>query len=289
MRWEGERESENVEDGRGMGGGTMLAGGGIGTIVVVLLISAIFGVNPLQLLQQMPQGGGAGGNPVAQPGQVPPGQEQLVKFVSVVLRETEDVWTEQFQFQHMGKVYRKPKLHLFTGHVNSACGFSSAAVGPFYCPEDEKVYLDLSFFDEMQRRFHSPGDFAQAYVIAHEVGHHVQKLLGISDQVDALRRRSSEKESNELSVRLELQADFYAGVWAHFMQQEKHILDPGDIEEALHAAQAIGDDALQKQARGYVVPDSFTHGSSEQRMRWFTKGYQTGDVKQGDTFSAENL
>jgi predicted metalloprotease len=286
MRWQGERESENVEDRRGMGGGTMVAGGGIGTIVVVLLISAIFGVNPLQLLQQLPQGA-PGGNQVVQPGQVPPGQEQLVKFVKVVLAETEDVWTRQFQL--IGHQYRVPKLVLFTGHENSACGFASAAVGPFYCPVDEKVYLDLSFFDEMQRRFHSPGDFAQAYVIAHEVGHHVQKLLGKSDQVDALRRRSSEKESNALSVRLELQADFYAGVWAHYMQRDKRILDPGDIEEAMNAAKAIGDDALQRQSQGYVRPETFTHGSSEQRVRWFTKGYQSGDIKQGDTFNAEDL
>jgi hypothetical protein len=289
MEWQGGRESENVEDARGMGSGTMLAGGGVGTIVVVLLISAIFGVNPLQLLQQMPQGGGQGGNQVVQPGQIPPGQEELVKFVKVVLAETEDVWTPQFQAQRTGVAYRAPKLRLFNGSTDSMCGFSSAAVGPFYCPEDEKVYLDLSFFDELQRRFHAPGDFAQAYVIAHEVGHHVQKLLGISDKVDALRRRASEKESNALSVRLELQADFLAGVWAHYMQQQTHVLDPGDIDEALRAASSIGDDRLQQQARGYVRPDSFTHGTSEQRARWFKKGFETGDIKQGDTFNVENL
>jgi uncharacterized protein len=289
MEWQGGRESENVEDRRGMspgmGGGTMLAGGGVGTIIVVLLISAIFGVNPLQLLQQMPQGGG--GAPVAQPGQIPPGQEEQAKFAKVVMAETEDIWTPLFQ--RMGHDYRKPTLVLFNGYVKSECGLSSAAVGPFYCPEDEKVYLDLSFFDELKQRFHSPGDFAQAYVIAHEVGHHVQKLLGISDKVDALRRRADERESNALSVRLELQADFLAGVWAHYMQQQTHVLDPGDIDEALRAASSIGDDRLQKQAQGYVVPDSFTHGTSEQRVRWFKKGFDTGDIKQGDTFSAEEL
>jgi uncharacterized protein len=287
MEWQGGRESENVEDRRAMGGGTVLAGGGVGTIIVVLLLSAVFGVNPLQLLQQMPQGGGQGGIQLGQPVQVPPGQEQLAKFVKVVLGETEDVWTAQFQ--RMGKEYRKPTLVLFTGSTSSKCGFSSAAVGPFYCPVDEKVYLDLSFFDELQQRFHAPGDFAQAYVIAHEVGHHVQKLLGISDQVDARRQLAGKAESNALSVRLELQADFLAGVWAHYMQQQTRVLDPGDIEEALRAASAIGDDRLQKQAQGYVVPDSFTHGSSEQRVRWFKKGFETGDIKQGDTFSAENL
>jgi uncharacterized protein len=178
---------------------------------------------------------------------------------------------------------------LFTGSIQSACGFSSAAVGPFYCPEDEKVYLDLSFFDELQNRFHSPGNFAQAYVIAHEVGHHVQKLLGITDKVDAARQRASEKEANALSVRLELQADFLAGVWAHDIQQTKHVLDPGDIDNALRAASAIGDDRLQKQAQGYVVPDSFTHGTSAQRTKWFKKGFDTGDIKQGDTFNTDDL
>jgi predicted metalloprotease len=316
MEWQGQRESDNVEDDRGSSGGggglfgtSMFGGslpggsvgfhGGLGSIVLIVILCAVFHVNPMQLLQQAPQqnqgapagqgqnpfglqGGGQGGG-VA----VDPAQDQLVKFVKVVLADTEDTWTAQFQ--KMGMEYRKPKLHLFTGSVESACGFSSAAVGPFYCPEDEKVYLDLSFFDELQNRFHSPGNFAQAYVIAHEVGHHVQKLLGITDKVDAARQRASEKESNALSVRLELQADFLAGVWAHDIQQTKHVIDPGDIDNALQAASAIGDDRLQKQARGYVVPDSFTHGTSAQRVKWFKKGFDTGDIKQGDTFNTDDL
>jgi uncharacterized protein len=295
MEWEGQRESENVEDERantgGMMGGPIMVHGGLGTLAVILLVSLIFGVNPLQLLQQMPQGqpgANPGGPPIgAQPGgqAVDPAQDKLVKFVKVVLADTEDVWHSQFQ--RMGRQYRDPKLVLFNGAVRSACGFSSAAVGPFYCPEDEKVYLDLGFFDEMQNRFHAGGDFANAYVIAHEIGHHVQKQLGITDQVDALRRRVSEKEANQLSVRLELQADFLAGVWAHDAQ--RIIIQPGDIDEALRAATAIGDDRLQKQAQGYVVPDSFTHGTSAQRAKWFKKGYETGDIKQGDTFKTEDL
>jgi hypothetical protein len=323
MEWEGQRESENVEDDRGSTGGglfgtSMFGGslpggpvvfhGGLGSIVLIVILCAVFGVNPLQLLQQAPQqnpggfpgapagnpGGFQGGNPfgVKQGGgpvgaAVDPAQDRLVKFVKVVLADTEDVW--HAQFRRMGKEYREPKLVLFNGSIESACGFSSAAVGPFYCPDDEKVYLDLSFFDELSRRFQAPGDFAQAYVIAHEVGHHVQKLLGITDKVDALRRRASKKEANELSVRLELQADFFAGVWAHDAQQMKHILDPGDIDAAIRAASAIGDDRLQKQAQGYVVPDSFTHGTSAQRVKWFRKGFDTGDVGEGDTFNAEDL
>ncbi len=305
MEWEGQRESANVDDQRGStggggfggfslgggGGAPILVHGGLGTLVVIVLVSLVFGVNPLQLLQQLPQGNpGGGGAPVGmQPrgGAVNPAQDKLVRFVKVVLADTEDVW--HAQFQRMGREYREPHLVLYNNAVRSACGFSSAAVGPFYCPEDQRVYLDLSFFDEMQRRFHAGGDFAEAYVIAHEIGHHVQKQLGISDQIDNLRRRVSEKEANQLSVRLELQADFFAGVWAHDAQRMKDILQPGDIDEALHAAAAIGDDKLQKQSQGYVVPDSFTHGSSEQRVRWFKKGFETGDIKQGDTFSAEDL
>jgi uncharacterized protein len=307
MEWEGQRESENVEDrrgetggglfgsslGSGMPGGPMVLHGGLGTIAVILLVSVIFGVNPLQLLQQAPPGNpGGGGFPgVNQPAGAPggdranPEQERLVKFVKVVLADTEDVWSDQFR--RMGRQYQKPTLVLFSGEVGSACGLSSAAVGPFYCPEDEKVYLDLSFFDEMERRFHAKGEFARTYVIAHEIGHHVQKLLGISDKVDALRRRASKTESNELSVRLELQADFLAGVFAHHAPQLK--LTQSDIEDALRAANAIGDDALQKQAQGFVVPDSFTHGTSQQRMKWFTKGFQTGDINQGDTFGTDDL
>jgi uncharacterized protein len=296
-----ERESENVEDRRGMGGGgggrTMLAGGGLGTLVIVLLVSAIFGVNPLALLQQMPQGGGGGGIPGGGGAQLPQGRpvdpnDPSTKFIKRVLATTEDVW--QGQFQRLGGRYKEPRLVLFSGAVDSACGMADAAVGPFYCPGDEQVYLDLSFFDELAQKLRAPGDFAQAYVVAHEIGHHVQKLRGISDQVDAARRRVSEREANRLSVRLELQADFYAGVWAHDLNQMRgnqmrSIIQPGDIDEALRAASQIGDDRLQKQGRGYVVPDSFTHGSSEQRVRWFKKGFETGDIKQGDTFNTDDL
>jgi predicted metalloprotease len=304
MRWEGQRESENVEDERGASGGGFGGGmfggmsgrqvafhGGWGSLVLILLISVIFGVNPLQLLQA-PQGPPAANQPGFNPGVAPggaidPAHDKLVHFVKVVLADTEDVWDAQFR--RMGKEYRKPTLVLFSGKYTSACGFADVAMGPFYCPEDEKVYIDLSFYDELARRFHAPGDFAQAYVIAHEVGHHVQKLLGIEEQVSALRRRSSKREANELSVRLELQADFLAGVWAHDAQQMKQILDPGDLEEAINAASAIGDDRLQKQAQGFVVPDSFTHGTSAQRVKWFRKGFETGDINQGDTFAAEEL
>ncbi len=290
MRLDNQQESENVEDQRGLSGGGMAVGGGLGTLVLVLIVWALGG-DPRQLLQQI-------GQQQNQQGQALPGQQQgppepgkpdpLRHFVAVVLNDTEVVWSEQLPLQK-GIDYRKPKLVLFTGEVNSACGLSSAAVGPFYCPEDEKVYLDLSFYQELRTRFGAPGDFAQAYVIAHEVGHHVQKLLGISDQVDALRRRASKAQANALSVRLELQADFFAGVWAHHAQERFQFLDPGDIEEALNCAKAIGDDRLQTQAQGYAVPDSFTHGTSAQRARWFKKGFDTGDISQGDTFNAKEL
>jgi predicted metalloprotease len=281
MRWQGRRESDNVEDRRSMGGRTVLAGGGIGTIVIVLIISAVFGVNPLQLLQQMPQGQPGG----AQQGPIDPRQEEQAKFVKVILADTEDVWTEQFARQTRLE-YREPHLIMFSGQVSSACGFASAASGPFYCPEDENVYIDLSFFDEMQNRLGAKGDFARAYVIAHEIGHHVQKQLGLTEQVHRLRGRVSEEEYNQQSVRLELQADFLAGVWAHYMQK---VLDPGDIREAMECAAAIGDDKLQREAQGYVRPESFTHGSSEQRMRWFMKGYKSGMIKDGDTFNSPEL
>jgi predicted metalloprotease len=215
-----------------------------------------------------------------------PAQEELKHFVAVVLADTEDVWHEEFR--KMGKTYRDPHLVLFSGQVDSACGTADAAVGPFYCPGDEIVYLDLSFFDELKNRFHAPGEFAEAYVIAHEVGHHVQKQLGISDKVHAERERLSKAEYNRLSVRLELQADFLAGFWAYHAQKAKNILDPGDLEAALTAANAIGDDRLQKQARGYVVPDSFTHGTSAQRIRWFRRGFETGDFSKGDTFKVSD-
>jgi len=284
MKWIGRRQSGNVEDRRGGGGGGIPGGiftkGGLFTVVLIIIISLITGKNPLSLLEQS----GLGGNEstVEQQNYTPtPEEEEMSQFVRVVLAETEDVWSKQMQN------YRAPTLVLFTEQVESGCGFASSASGPFYCPTDEKVYIDLSFYDELKNRLGAPGDFAQAYVIAHEVGHHVQHILGISDKIQGLRNQLSEKENNALSVRLELQADFLAGVWAHYANKETHIIEPGDFEEALGAANAIGDDRLQKQSQGYIVPDSFTHGTSEQRMRWFRKGYETGDTKQGDTFSVK--
>jgi len=281
MRWKQERRSDNVEDRRGAMPGRLALGGG-GTIIV-LLIAWLMGADPRQLLDQLQ---------VAVPDQqtqvqVDPAQDELKQFVSVVLAETEDVWREQFKA--MGREYREPALVLFTDRVESACGSASAAVGPFYCPGDQKVYVDLGFYDLLRQRLGAPGDFAQAYVLAHEVGHHVQNLLGVSERMRAMRSQVSEEEYNRLSVRLELQADFYAGVWAHHTQRMKHNLESGDIDEALNAATAIGDDKLQKQSQGYVVPDSFTHGTSQQRARWFRLGYETGDMSQGDTFSARSL
>jgi hypothetical protein len=285
MRLDGQEESENVEDGRSVTPTGMAIGGGVGTLVLVLVIY-LLGGDPRPLLQQQP---GQGGPPQQQQQQNagPQPDDPQVHFVKVVLGDTEVVWSDLFQRQ--GKTYRKPKLHLFSGQVDSACGLAGAAVGPFYCPEDEKVYLDLSFYRELKSRFGAPGDFAQAYVIAHEVGHHVQKLLGISDRVSVLQHRASKAEANQLSVRLELQADFFAGVWANHAQKKFNFLDPGDIDDALRCAKAIGDDRLQMQARGYVVPDSFTHGTSAQRARWFKLGFTTGDMTQGDTFSAKEL
>jgi predicted metalloprotease len=283
MEWKGRRESENVEDRRTLTPGRIAAGGGVGALLIAL-VAYFLGGDPqalLKLFQQNPQGAGQQGAPVADPA-----QDELKHFVAVVLADTEDVWQEQFR--KLGKVYRKPHLVLFSGRVESACGLADAAVGPFYCPGDEHVYLDLSFFEELKNRFQAPGEFAQAYVIAHEVGHHVQKLLGISDKVSAQRNRLSKAAYNRLSVRLELQADFLAGFWAHHAQQTKHILEPGDLEAALRAANAIGDDRLQKQARGYVVPDSFTHGTSAQRIRWFRLGFETGDFSRGDTFALDD-
>ncbi|HZG54268.1 MAG TPA: neutral zinc metallopeptidase [Pyrinomonadaceae bacterium] len=284
MRWRGRRESANVEDRRGVSRGGMAVGGGLGTIVLVVL-ALLFGADPRELLDQS-QGGGNPAQGTQATRRVNPQEDELKQFSSVVLAETEDVWNTIFQ--QAGKRYREPKLSLFTGETRSACGVAGASVGPFYCSGDEKVYIDLSFYRDMKTRLGAPGDFAQAYVIAHEVGHHIQHLLGTMEQVDARQRRASERESNQLSVRLELQADFYAGVWAHYAAR-RGIIEPGDIEEALGAASAIGDDRLQRQGQGYVVPDSFTHGSSEQRVRWFKRGYETGDIRQGDTFSARTL
>jgi uncharacterized protein len=283
MLWKDMRESGNVEDRRAVRPGVV--GGGIGTIILVL-VGLYFGVSPQTVMQLTGLVGQGAGGTAAAPGLTTTGnqaEDERAKFVSVVLADTEDVWHEIFT--QSGKTYREPKLVLFRGQVSSACGSADSAVGPFYCSGDQRVYLDLGFFDELSRRFGAPGDFAQAYVVAHEIGHHVQYLLGISDQVHAKQQRVGKTEANALSVRLELQADFFAGVWAKHAQQSKHILEPGDLEAALRAASAVGDDRLQKQARGYVVPDSFTHGTSEQRIRWFRKGFETGDWQQGNTFT----
>jgi uncharacterized protein len=293
MQLDNQEESQNVEDRRSMAPGGMVVGGGVGTIVLALIVWFLGG-DPMQLFQQkqgqpgMPGQFGGPMQPGGGNGGAPPQDAELTHFVKIVLGDTEVVWGDLFR--QNGKVYRQPKLVLFNGAVQSGCGFTGAAVGPFYCPEDEKVYLDLSFYRDLKTKFGAPGNFAEAYVIAHEVGHHVQKLLGVSDQVEVARRRATSKvESNRLSVCLELQADFLAGVWAHHAQERFKFLDPGDIEDALRCAQAIGDDRLQMQARGTVVPDSFTHGSSAQRMRWFKLGWTTGDMSQGDTFNAKEL
>lgn len=285
MRWQDRRESTNVEDRRRVTPGRIAIGGGLGTIVI-LLVMVFLGADPQTLVQVIEQTQQIS-EPVTESGPPNPLDDEMKKFISVVLADTEEVW--RYQFQKMGERYLEPKLVMFSGQVRSACGFASAASGPFYCPGDQKVYLDLEFFQELKRRFKAPGDFAQAYVVAHEIGHHVQKLLGITGQVDAMRSRLSQEEYNQLSVRLELQADFLAGLWAHHAQKQWQILEPGDIEEALNAATAIGDDRLQKQAQGYVVPESFTHGTSAQRVRWFRRGLESGDFSQGDTFKTRDL
>lgn len=269
MRWRGRRASANVEDRRFSGKGGLVTGG-IGTVLLVLALMYM-GVDPQVLMESgvIDQGG------TRDPAAISPAEQEAAEFVSVILADTEDVWHELFRQQ--GDEYAEPKLVLFTGRVQSACGFASAAVGPFYCPADSDVYLDLQFFEELHRRFGAPGDFARAYVIAHEIGHHVQNLTGVSDQVGMARQQLSETEANQMSVRLELQADYLAGVWAHHIERTKRVLDPNDIEEALTAASAIGDDRLQRQSQGTVVPDSFTHGTSAQRLRWFRQGYETGD------------
>lgn len=283
MLWRGQRQSENIEDRRGMSRGGMAVGGGLGGIVL-LVIALLMGADPRQLLEQLPTQEPSSRTQTSR--STTPEEEERKQFAATVLANTEDVWTDLFS--QMGRQYRKPTLVLFTEQVDSACGLAGAAVGPFYCPGDEKLNLDLSFFTELQTRFRAPGDFAEAYVIAHEVGHHVQRLLGTMDKMDSARRRLSEQENNKLSVRLELQADFLAGVWAHYAQK-KGVLEPGDVEEALGAASAVGDDRLQRESQGHVVPDSFTHGTSEQRTRWFRKGLETGDIRQGDTFSSRSL
>lgn len=290
MRQDRMRRSTNVEDRRGMGpamgsrmGPRMAVGGvgGVGGLILVVVI-VLLGGNPLALLGG---GGGPAGPGVSGGGRTTAADEASADCVARVLGDTEDVWNELFA--QMGRDYQEPTLVLFTGGVDSACGQASSAIGPFYCPGDRTIYIDLAFFDELGTRFDAPGDFAQAYVIAHEVGHHVQNLLGESARVENLRTRASESEANDLSVRLELQADYYAGVWAHHAQASRAILERGDVEEGLAAAAAVGDDRLQRQARGYVVPDSFTHGSSAQRTKWFLAGFDSGDPEGGDTFGVE--
>ncbi|MDZ7649844.1 MAG: neutral zinc metallopeptidase [Cytophagales bacterium] len=286
MQWRGRRQSGNVDDQRGSGGGGGFGGlpikGGIGIVIVIVVIGLITGQNPLSLLQQIPMDSGPS---VSQstPYQSTPEEQELADLVGVVLADTEEVWNKLLDD------YREPRLTIFNGTVQSGCGNANASTGPFYCSADERVYIDLSFYEDLKSRFNAPGDFAQAYVIAHEVGHHVQYLMGITGKVHEMKGQLSEAEYNKLSVKLELQADFLAGVWAHHADDMFNIIEAGDFDEAMNAASAIGDDRLQKQARGYVVPDSFTHGTSAQRQRWFRKGYETGDINQGDTFNATNL
>jgi len=286
MRWQDLRRSDNVEDRRGFGGmpGGGFKLGGCGLLLVIVL-SLVFKVNPLQLLSLLQQTPSAT-VPEQGPGPQPPANDATADFVKAILGDTEDTWGKIFQ--QTGSGYEPPKLILFRDSVQSACGFASAAVGPFYCPSDEHVYLDLGFFDELSRRFGAPGDFARAYVIAHEIGHHVQNLLGISEKVQQKRAQSGEEAGNALSVRQELQADCFAGVWGYYAKQ-RNVLEPGDVEAALNAATQIGDDRLQMESRGYVSPESFTHGSSEQRVHWFTAGLEAGDVNRCNTFAARNL
>jgi len=290
MKWEGSRESDNVEDARDGGGGGGFVGGrgiGIGSIVIALLGGWIFGVNPLTILGLLDGGGGGAQVQHQAPASRPPEGDPQAKFVSVVLANTEDVWSAQFA--SMGSTYRAPKLRLYRGSQPTACGQGLAAMGPFYCPGDQKVYLDLGFFDTMRSRLGAPGQFAQAYVIAHEVGHHVQDLMGITQKVEAMRGRTTEAQQNALSVRVELQADCFAGIWAHDSQQSKGWLESGDVESALNAATQIGDDTLQRKAQGQVVPETFTHGSSAQRVTWFRRGLESGSIKDCNTFGARQL
>lgn len=284
MRLDNEQESQNIEDRRGSRVSRGAIGGGIGTIALAL-IAMFFGFDPSAILQGGPQSS-ISNEPIPQTQQAG-ARDQGREFISRVLGSNERVWGEIFQ--KAGRQYTQPKLVLFSGQVQSACGFASAASGPFYCPNDQKVYIDLSFYQELSQRFKAPGDFAQAYVVAHEVGHHVQNQLGIMGKVQAAQQRSSEREANALSVRLELQADCLAGIWANFANRERKILEPGDVEEGLNAAAQIGDDTLQKRSQGYVVPEGFTHGSAEQRVRWFRTGLQNGDLKQCDTFAGRGV
>jgi len=285
MRWRGGRRSSNIEDRRGASAAPKLLGGGIGTIVLIL-VAMYFGVDPTPLLQDMqrsPSASTSGTRPTAEDLKNDP----LADMVSVVVADTEDVWSTIFAAQ--GRRYIAPTLVMFTGATRSACGLGQAAMGPFYCPTDQNVYIDLSFYDQMRARFKAPGDFAQAYVIAHEIGHHVQNLLGVSGQVHSMKQRVSQVEGNALSVRLELQADCLAGIWANHADKARNIIEDGDIDEALNAASAIGDDTLQRQSRGTVVPESFTHGTAAQRQRWFRAGLQSGDPDTCDTFSVDRV
>jgi len=278
MKWQGRRGSQNVEDRRGMSTGTKVVGGGIGTLVIVLLVY-LLGGDPSAILQDTGSGQASG------PVEASEEENAMAQFVSVVLADTEEVWGKIFE--ESGGTYRQPTLVLFRDQVQSACGYATAASGPFYCPSDEKVYIDLSFCDDLRTKYGAYGDFAVAYVIAHEIGHHVQNLMGILDEVQAERQRLSEVRANQLTVRLELQADFLAGVWAHYADKMFNSIEEGDIEEALNAASSIGDDVLQKKYQGRVIPDAFTHGSAAQRSSWLRKGWVTGDLSQGDTFSAD--
>jgi uncharacterized protein len=284
MKWLGRRQSGNIDDRRGFSGGGLLAGGGIGGLIIYLIVNFFFGGDTAGLVQ----GGGYEERPSSN-GVVETRDtrsDEMARFASVVLADCEDVWNKLFS--QMGRDYKEPVMVLFSGQTGSGCGSASSASGPFYCPADQKVYLDLAFFSDLKERFGAAGDFANAYVIAHEVGHHVQNLLGTSEKVQQARQRLSETEGNKVSVALELQADFYAGLWAHYNQQMKNVLEEGDIEEALGAANAIGDDRLQKMSTGRVVPDAFTHGTSEQRVYWFRLGYTTGDINKGNTFKGLN-
>ena len=286
MRWEGHRQSENVEDARGGAGRGFHLGGGslsLGTVAVVVMAGWLFGINPLAILGLMEGGAPAG------PAQVqrPPADDTMARFVSTVLADTEDVWHEKFR--QAGRTYREPRLQLYRGTTRTACGQGQSAMGPFYCPADERVYIDLGFYEVMKSRLGAPGDFAQAYVIAHEVAHHVQNLMGVTERVEALSAQAGGVQANALSVRIELQADCLAGVWAHDAQLARQVLEEGDVEEALQAASQIGDDALQRRSQGEVVPESFTHGTSTQRVTWFNRGFQTGSVEQCDTFQARQL
>jgi hypothetical protein len=293
MKWKQGRRSSNVEDRRGQappgrfgGRGMRVSGCGGGLVVVVALVVWALGGDPLAILQLL-TGGGGGSAPTSAPRQPSPGEDEQADFVSVVLADTEDTWTQVFT--QNGMQYQPPRLVLFRDAVQSACGFGTSAIGPFYCPADQQVYLDLTFFDDLERRFGAPGDFARAYVVGHEVGHHIQKLTGVNDRVRAMQRGMGETEANAVSVRQELQADCYSGVWAHHAERQRDLLEAGDVEEGLRAAAAIGDDTLQRRSRGHVQPESFTHGSAAQRVEWFRRGFSTGRMADCDTFATAAL